>query len=151
MLRALIAAAALALGGCSAGSFFDLPAQPTDGADAPEAYYRQLIVTSGVPGELKKDDPSAQVMISGLRRSVAPQPGDWMTCLSASVRGRQRYRAVFLRKGEIIDSRSDVAIDRCAAEQYALLPAAPVLNQLGGTGGETRAAAPSGPRLPGLY
>ena len=74
-----------------------------------------------------------------------------MTCLSASVRGKQHYRAVFLKKGKIIDSRSDVEIDRCAAEQYVFLPAAPALNQLGGAGGETRAAAPSGPRLPGLY
>ena len=125
--KSLMAIVALVLGGCSA--VLDLPVQQSDASDAPESYYRQLVVASGVPTTLTKAQPSAAVQISALRRSVAPQPGDWMACLRTAVEGRVKYLAVFFRNRAVIDSRSDVEIDGCETERYTQLPTPAAANQ----------------------
>jgi hypothetical protein len=142
-----MAVAALALGGCS--GMLDLPVQQSDPSDAPENYYRQLVVASGLPGALTKAQPLAPVQISALRRSVAPQPGDWMACLRTAVEGQVKYLAVFFRSSAIIVSRSDIEIDGCETERYAPLPKPAEANrELEGR----PAATPRSDRpLPGVY
>ena len=152
MPRVLTAIAALALSGCSLGSVIDLPSQPAAN-ETPEAYYRQLVTFARLNSLFLNENPAARVQISSLRRSVAPQPGDWMACLTAPpLAGKQqRYLAVFFRNREIINSRFGIAIDGCETEQYALLPVPATINEAAGSSEMTRAAVPSGPRLPGLY
>ena len=144
MPRVLTAIAALALSGCSLGSVIDLPSQPAAN-ETPEAYYRQLVTFARLNSLFLNENPAARVQISSLRRSVAPQPGDWRACLTAPP------LAVFFRNREIIDSRFGIAIDGCETEQYALLPVPATINEAAGSSEMTRAAVPSGPRLPGLY
>lgn len=140
--KSLTVIVVLALGGCSA--MLDLPVQQSDPTDSPESYYKQLVVASDLPRTLIAAQPSAPVQISALRRSVAPQPGDWMTCLRTVVKGRVKYLAVFFRNRAVIDSRSDVEIDGCETEQYAPLPLPEATNRDGGA----TAAPPSGHRRP---
>jgi hypothetical protein len=142
-----MAVAALGLGGCSA--MLDLPVQQSDPSDAPENYYRQLVVASGLPRALTKAQPLAPVQISALRRSVPPQPGDWMACLRTAVEGRVKYLAVFFRNRAVIDSRSDIEIDGCESDQYAPLPTPAAANRE--AEGRPAAAPRSDRRLPGVY
>ena len=120
MTKPLAALAALALGGCSLGSFVDQLQVPGD--ENPETYYREIVNYSGLAARYRRKDPNAVVQISDLRRSIAPQPGDWSTCLRATVQGKDEYLAIFIRNRNITESRSGVLIDRCEARTYALLP-----------------------------
>lgn len=129
MRAALIAIAALTLGGCSGNSsVFDLPvqsaaAQPTPVRDNPESYYKYLVAAHATPRALRASKRFSPLHISPLQVAVAPQPGDWVTCLRTYEYGKKEvYFAMFIRNREIIEIRSGIAIDRCESEQYTLLP-----------------------------
>ena len=112
-----IAIAALALGGCSGAGLEPVPR--AEAQDSPESYY-QLLVSSSVAVRPLRGKPGTSLQISALRRSVAPQPGDWMTCLRVQETGkRDRFTALFIRNREVVDYRSGVAIDRCEGESYS--------------------------------
>lgn len=49
-------------------------------------------------------------MISGLQRSVAPQPGEWVACLK--LKSTIKY-AVFFSDGKVEMMRLPVGFDRC--------------------------------------
>lgn len=124
MHKGLTAIAILALGGCSAGGIFDLPAHQAQANDAPESYYKFLVADSAMVRQLRKNAQMAPLQVSGLRRTVAPQPGDWVTCLRVWELGkRQVFYAIFIRNRAIIESRTGVVIDRCEGEQFSPLPA----------------------------
>lgn len=132
MRAVFIAIAALALGGCSGSGVFDLPVQsaaaqqtsrPTPVRDDPESYYKYLVAYHVTARALRASKRFAPLHISGLRVAVAPQPGDWMTCLRANEYGKKDvYYAMFIRQRDIIEIRTGIAIDRCENEQYTLLP-----------------------------
>lgn len=59
--------------------------------------------------------------ISAIQPAVAPQPGEWFTCLKLA---SGEYYAVFYADGKVIDARPALVVDRCAlAEGYAPIPA----------------------------
>jgi hypothetical protein len=80
---------------------------------------------SGPVSTLRAQPTLANFEISGLRPAVAPQPGEWMTCLRASetVNGNSRpaYFGVFLRQWTVVDVRRGVFLDGCDHEQYSAL------------------------------
>jgi hypothetical protein len=122
MRKGLIAIAALALGGCS-GTWFDVPVQRTETDDTPESYYKFLLADSPLVRGYRGNKRIGPLQISALRRTVPPQPGDWMTCLRVWELGQQdTFIAVFIRDKKLVDFRTHVAIDGCSTEQYAPLP-----------------------------
>jgi len=150
MRHLVLLLAASALGGCS--SILDLPTQSAGANDPPESLYRQLVIAGGVPNILRKGEPAAPVAISGLRKSVPPQPGNWMTCVRASLSSGPRYAAVFFRNRTIIELRSGIAIDRCENEEYAALQTVSEINEMAAQrGGTTRPVESSRRNLPGIY
>lgn len=134
MRAAFIAIAALALSGCSGTGALDWPVRSASAQqpaplphaqflDDPESYYRHLVAAHPTTRAIRADRAYAPPQISPLRMSVAPQPGDWMTCLRVYQIGKKEiYRAIFIRKREIIEVRSGVTIDRCENEPYTPLP-----------------------------
>ena len=122
MRKSLIAIAALALSACS-GTSSEAPAQRAEAQDSPEAYYRFLVSESPAARNFR-GKPGLTLQISPLRRSVAPQPGDWMTCMQVLEVGKpDKLIAVFIKDKAILDYRSSIVIDRCEAEPYAPLVA----------------------------
>jgi hypothetical protein len=120
MRKGAIAIAALALGGCS-GTWFDAPVQRAEAQGSPEAYYRFLVSDSRAVSMFRRK-PGVTLQISPLRMSVAPQPGDWMTCMRVLEPGKpDQLIAFFIRDRAVIDYRVSVVIDRCEAEPYAPL------------------------------
>lgn len=151
MVRVLSLFALFALCGCS--SMLELPhTAAIDANETPEIYYRQLVANAGLAQQFTKADPYAQVQISGVHRSIPPQPGDWMTCLTATVRGQQKYMAVFIRNRAVTESRSGISIDRCDLEQYGALPVVAAVPDPYEDRDMMRSAAPSAPPLlPSIY
>ncbi len=88
----------------------------------PPADYRKLIRTE-VPAALTKE-----AQVSELRKTVGPQPGDWIACLKsdtkpdAGAKPTSNFFAVFIEDGKVKDFRRSVLIDRCESASYAPLP-----------------------------
>lgn len=124
MRAAFVMIAALMLGGCSSGAgVFDTPARQAFADDTPESYYKFLVANHPTTKTLRSEARMAPLQVSGLRQAVAPQPGDWMTCLRAWNLGKgETFYAVFIRNREIIEFRSGIGIDRCEGEQFSPLP-----------------------------
>jgi hypothetical protein len=80
--------------------------------------------------------------VSPLRMTTGPQLGDGMLCLRTHGDRGVGYVAVFFERGTIIDYRRAVAIDRCASESYAPLPAVSAPHRSGNV-----QAAPGAARL----
>ena len=122
MRKGLIAVAALALSACS-GTSSEAPVQRAEAHDSPEVYYRFLVSESPVVRNFRGKS-GLTLQISPLRRSVAPQPGDWMTCMRVLEMGKpDKLIAIFIWDRTVIDYRASVVIDRCEAEPYAPLVA----------------------------
>jgi hypothetical protein len=96
----------------------------------PPADYRKLIRT-GVPNTLTN---GAQV--SELRKTVGPEPGDWMACLKSEIKQSDTkqgettpaetkaniaFIAVFIEGETVKDFRRSVVIDQCESAEYAPL------------------------------
>ena len=104
------------------------PARPLP---APEGDYRRIVSQSGHVATLRARPELTDFGIAGLRPAVAPQPGQWMTCLRATHTTDDSvqpvYFGVFLSPWTVVEVRRGVFIDRCDREQYsalALYPAA---------------------------
>ena len=61
-------------------------------------------------------------LISKLKKSEGPQPGDWFACLKLS---NQSFYAIFFRGEEVVGFRQPVIIDNCYAADQPL-PEAPI-------------------------
>jgi len=108
----------------------DAAAQIAAAPIGPPADYRKLIRT-GVPNTLTN---GAQV--SALRKTVGPEPGDWMACLKSEIKQSDTkpgettqaetkaniaFFAVFI-EGETVNTfRRSVVIDQCESAEYAPL------------------------------
>jgi len=108
------------LSGCG---FADVPA-PRE-LPSPGAEYQRIVAQSSEVASLRRKSEFSHIEISGLRPAVAPQPGDWMTCLRATetIKGVPRlvYFGVFLRRWVVIEMRQGLGIDRCEQDQYGVL------------------------------
>ncbi len=88
----------------------------------PPADYRQLIRT-GVPASLTNGAD-----VSELRKTVGPEPGDWMACLksvtNSNINSQQSvsFFSVFFEGGKVKDFRRAVLIDQCESAAYSPLP-----------------------------
>ena len=118
MRSGLIVVATLALSGCSGGTMFDVPPHQADAYETVQAFYRPL-TANAVQTFLGVS--SASVEISDLRRSIAPQPGDWATCARAWKSGQLLYVSVFIRGRAVFDARRSIVIDRCEHEQFSVV------------------------------
>lgn len=117
---AVIAVAALILAGCS---IFEPPGPPANTLEpGPEADYAKLVASNGTVKTLRAKASYAPFEISGLRRAVAPQLGEWATCLRTSEAGRPVYFGVLMKGRIVSDVRLAVAIDRCEHDQFLPLP-----------------------------
>lgn len=115
-----MAAAALMLAGCS---IFDPPGPPVSGLEpGPQADYVKLVAAFGTVRSLRAKAAYAPFEISGLRPAVAPQLGEWVTCLRTSEAGRPVHFAVLMMGRTVRDVRMAVTIDRCEQEQFLPLP-----------------------------
>lgn len=120
-LFALVVAAQVAA--CS-GISSDTTAQFAAAPVGRPADYRQLIRTA-VPAAL-----ISGAEVSELRKTVGPEPGDWVACLKtakkavAGAKNDINFIAVFFEGDKVIDFRQPVAIDRCESASYSPLPAA---------------------------
>ncbi len=92
---------------------------------APGAEYQRIVAQSSDVVTLRAKPVYSHFEISGLRPAVAPQPGEWMTCLRATetIQGvpRLAYFGVFMRRWVVIEVRRGIGIDRCDQEQFAVL------------------------------
>ncbi len=110
--------AGLLVGACSVGTVLEsaVPDEP-DG----EPGYRQLIA-DGVQGQLTGVAATGFMEVSGLRRSMPVQPGDWIACLRRTDSGDTAFFAVFIKSHKIDSVRRAVLIDKCEGEAYGPLP-----------------------------
>ena len=51
---------------------------------------------------------------------MAPQPGDWATCVRIWKDGQVSYFTVFFRERAVFDTRRSIMIDRCEQEQFSV-------------------------------
>ncbi|HYI31748.1 MAG TPA: hypothetical protein VD863_28260 [Bradyrhizobium sp.] len=113
MIKSQIAIVALVVGGCS----LPVPAYQGDPQEVVETYFRPLVVSALRSSGSQM--PQARLELSGLRRAIAPQAGDWIVCARVLRDDRQVYVATFLRDRAVISSREAVIIDRCPDQHYA--------------------------------
>jgi hypothetical protein len=116
----------LMLSGCG------LPELPAVQQGPPPANdYRRIASQSGYVSALRARPELTNFEIAGLRPAVAPQPGEWMTCLRVTDTtggGVQAvYFGVFIRQWTVIEVRRGIFIDRCEQEQYSALALYPAL------------------------
>ena len=112
-------ASGLLAAGCSVQAVPVTSASPSN--------YAQLAADSAIAGTLRKKPSFGPLEISGLKKTVLGEPGDWRACLRTMESGRFVYFSVFY-VGNVVDtSRRSVAIDRCEQERQflALPPATP--------------------------
>lgn len=64
------------------------------------------------------------VEISGARRVLHLTGWAWLVCVKVDAGGRPLTYGVFVRNGAIVDTRSNVSIDRCAEQAYQPLDVA---------------------------
>ena len=102
----------LALSGCTS-ALFQAPSHSPASFETVETFYRPLAMNAARPFIDR-----AEVQIAELRAAVAPQPGDWMTCVRSWKNGREVYVAVFFRDRAVYDTRVAKMIDRCEAGPY---------------------------------
>ena len=116
MRQCLIAAVALMLAGCSAGTIFDVPSRQADAFETVQQFYKPLAARSvrNLPNQ-----STVPIEISELRMSVAPQPGDWATCVRTWKDGKMLYFTVFFRERAVFDTRRSIIIDRCEQQQFS--------------------------------
>jgi hypothetical protein len=109
---------------CSSAAL-DTVAQVASTPAGPPADYRSLIRT-GVPATL-----TAEAEVSELRKTVGPEPGEWIACLKSAKKAatgakeKPTFVAVFFEGGKVTDYRQAVLIDRCESAAYSPLPPAP--------------------------
>jgi hypothetical protein len=96
---------------------------------APASEYRRIVSQSGPVAALRARPELASFEIAGLRPAVAPQPGEWMTCLRATETARGRvqpvYFGVFMQEWTVVEVRRGIFLDRCELEQYSMLAVYP--------------------------
>ena len=97
---------------------FDVPPHQADAYETVHAFYRPVVANAvqtflGVSG--------ASIEISGLKRSIPPQPGDWATCARAWKSGQLLYVTVFIRGRAVFETRRSIVIDRCEHEQFSVV------------------------------
>jgi hypothetical protein len=122
MRDVLSAAAMMALGGCSVGTMLELPAHEVDGYDTVQTFYKPL-AANAVAAYLNPS--STSVEISDLKRSIAPQPGDWATCVRGWKEDKQLYFTVFIRGRAVYDTRRSIIIDRCHQAVFSVVARGP--------------------------
>ena len=117
--------ALLMLSGCGLA---DVPASRD--LPSPGSEYQRIVAQSSEVVGLRAKPEFSYFEISSLRPAVAPQPGEWMTCLrtTETIKGVPRlvHFGVFLRRWVVVDMRRGIGIDRCEQEQYAVLGRFPV-------------------------
>jgi len=101
----------LTLCGCTSTQF-QVPSHWPAPYETVETFYRPLAASAARPFV------GPAVQIAELRPSVAPQPGDWMTCIRSWKDGRDVYVAVFFRDRVVYDARIALVIDRCGEGPY---------------------------------
>src|SRR5262245_4434971 len=109
-----VAAAALFLtvSGCS--SLFDAPPHEPTSYETVMLFYKPLVATA-----LKPLVGGSAIEVSELRKSVAPQPGDWATCARAWKDGKLVYYSVFFRNRAVFETRPSNYIDLCETAQFS--------------------------------
>jgi hypothetical protein len=145
MMRYAALAAALALSGCS-GVLTDPPPHKANAYETVQMFYRPMAesavrewVDKGVPQPKPAADRAsfetaglvqpagpAPIEIAELRPSIAPQPGDWSTCVRAWKDGRWKYFAVFFGDRAVNTVRPATMIDRCEDGEFSVAGTAAV-------------------------
>ncbi len=124
MSRFASLAALLMLSGCGLA---ELPA--VQHSPSPANDYRRIVSQSGPVSTLRARPEFTNFEIAGLRPAVAPQPGEWMTCLrvtdTTGGRAAPVYFGVFLRQWTVTEVRRGIFIDRCEQEQFSELAVYP--------------------------
>jgi hypothetical protein len=112
MRHGLAVIALLTLSGCTS-ALFQVPSHLPAAYETVETFYRPLAANAA-----KEFVGNSPVQIAELRPSIAPQPGDWMTCVRSWKDGQQVYIAVFFRDREAYETRIAKVIDRCGEGPY---------------------------------
>jgi hypothetical protein len=112
MRHALALMAMTMLCGCSS-ALFEAPSHLPSAYETVQTFYRPLAASAAKPFV-----GNNAIQIAELRPSVAPQPGDWMTCVRSWKDGQQVYIAVFIQDRAVYDARIANVIDRCNEGPY---------------------------------
>ncbi|MGH6738201.1 MAG: hypothetical protein ACREDY_04065 [Bradyrhizobium sp.] len=84
------------------------------------ADYIKLVAAHSATTTLRSHT-SKPLEVSGLRRIVLPQPGDWVACVRAWNKEQPVYMAYFFKGDAIVDYRGQVLFDRCEEATYTPL------------------------------
>ena len=95
------------------GVRFEPPSHLPSTYETVEMFYRPLAASA-----VQEFVGSSPIQIAELRPSIAPQPGDWMTCVRSWKNGQQVYIAVFFRDRGLFDARTATVVDRCTEGPY---------------------------------
>ena len=86
---------------------------------AAPADYRKII-SEGTPAPMTKG-----ALVSELRKTSGPQPGDWMACVKSNTNPYIGFFAVFIADEKVKEFRRSIGIDQCESAAYSLLPSPP--------------------------
>ena len=119
VVRAVVLALAVTLGGCSASELVhNLPAVAAPDLSQPD-YLR--VVADNIKMMFPKEASLGELEISGLRPADHFKGPAWITCLKLDARGSPQHYAIFIQGNQVIDWRAGIVIDQCYKETYTPL------------------------------
>jgi hypothetical protein len=117
LLRALLLLPALLLGACSISGL--MPDWNSDDVAGPKPVNYRLIIAIKLNGIIGGPSDAGSLEISSPKRIESLQGASWRICLKAQKWPfPPRYYAVFMQRGEIVDSRVSVMIDQCELASF---------------------------------
>src|SRR4051794_40156908 len=117
LARALMILSALTLGACSVSGL--LPDWTSTDVAGPEPAYR-FVIANGLTAIVGDPAKAGTFEISGARRVDSLKGASWVVCIKTqNFPLLPQYRAVFLQRERVVDSRLSVLIDQCELQTYA--------------------------------
>jgi hypothetical protein len=117
IVRSVILALTVSLGGCAAGHIIENLPDPPLSQDLSEPNYRQ-IVADNIASIFPNPMPLGTLEISGVWRTNHFKGPVWATCLRIHADRAPEEYAIFIQDSKIVDQRVGVALDRCKQQAY---------------------------------
>jgi hypothetical protein len=117
LARALTILSVLTLGACSVSGL--LPDWTSTDVAGPEPAYR-FVIANGLAAIVGDPAKAGTFEISGARRVDSLKGASWVVCIKTqNFPLLPQYRAVFLQRERVVDSRLSVLIDQCELQRYS--------------------------------